>query len=213
MTAPFARFLHSRSAAPRHARLARGPDAGVAPPDNERHMRLCTRLLLALALLWPARAAAQDPEPQSRVLATSIGALAGIVGGGYVSLTVIVAESRVGRYVHDVDDVLGWRSAPVILGTLAGAGLGFYSPERLQGAVVYGAGGLALGALAGLGIGSAIWDPPEGRWAGAAIGAGVGLVIGNAIGVLRPLNLFTREEDEEGGTVTAGIPIMFRIPL
>lgn len=174
-------------------------------------MRLCTGLLLALGLIVPSPAAAQEPEPQSRVLSTGLGAVAGLAGGGYVTLTVIVAESRRGNYVHDIDDVLGWRSAPVLIGTLAGAGLGFYSPERLQGAVVYGAGGLALGALVGLGVGSAIWDPPEGRWAGAAIGAGVGLVLGNAIGVLRPLNLFTEGGDD--GAQAAGIPVMIRIPL
>jgi hypothetical protein len=170
-------------------------------------MKRTLTLLLALALA-PATAAAQDP--QSRILATSIGAVAGFAGGGYVTLTVIVAESRAGRYVHDVDDLFGWRAAPVLLGAAAGAGLGFFSPERLQGAVVYGAGGLALGALIGLGIGSAVWDPPEGRWAGAAIGAGIGLVIGNAIGVLRPLNLFTEGED---GARSSGVPIMIRIPL
>lgn len=176
-------------------------------------MRFCTVLLLAAALLAPAAARAQegDAEPQSRALGTALGALAGVAGGGYVTVTVIVAEARAGRYVHDIDDILGWRSAPVLLGAALGAGLGFYSPDRLQGAVVYGAGGLALGALAGLGIGSLIWEPPEGRWAGAAIGAGIGLVIGNAIGVFRPLNLFT--EDDDDAPATAGVPVTFRIPL
>jgi hypothetical protein len=172
-------------------------------------MRLCTALLIALALLAPAPLEAQDP--QSRALATTLGAVSGFAAGGYLTLTVIVAESRAGRYVHDVDDVLGWRSAPVLIGALAGAGLGFYSPERLQGAAVFGAAGLGVGALAGLAIGSAIWDPPEGRWAGAAIGAGIGLVIGNVIGVLNPLNLFTEGDDEE--RATPGVPVAIRIPL
>ena len=172
-------------------------------------MRLCTALPLVLALCAPAALEAQDP--QSRALATTLGAAAGFAGGGYLTLTVIVAESRAGRYLHDVDDVLGWRSAPVLIGALAGAGLGFFSPERLQGAAVFGAAGLGVGALAGLAVGSAIWDPPEGRWAGAAIGAGVGLVIGNVIGVLNPLNLFT--EGEERTAETPGVPIAIRIPL
>lgn len=172
-------------------------------------MRLCTAVLLALALLAPAPLEAQDP--QSRVLATTLGAVVGFAGGGYITLTVIVAESRYGRYVHDVEDVLGWRTAPVLIGAVAGAGLGFYSPERLQGAVVFGAAGLAAGALAGLAVGSAIWDPPEGRWAGAAIGAGIGLVLGNVIGVLNPLNLFTEGEDED--RQSPGVPIAIRIPL
>jgi hypothetical protein len=166
--------------------------------------------LLTLALLTPASLRAQDP--QSRALATSLGGLAGMGAGGYLTVSVVVLEARFGRYIHDVDDVIGWRAAPILLGGLAGAGLGLYSPERLQGAVVYGAGGLALGALAGLAIGSAIWEPPEGRWAGAAIGAGVGLIIGNTIGVFNPVNLFT--ESDDGTTVEAnGVPIVFRIPL
>lgn len=174
-------------------------------------MRAISSLLLTIALAAPASISAQ--QPQSRALATSLGVLAGAAGGGYVTVTVVVAEARFGRYIHDVDDVLGWRSAPFLIGSLAGGALGFYSPERLQGAVVFGAAGLAAGGLLGLGLGSQIWDPPEGRWAGAAIGAGIGLVIGNAIGIFNPINLFT-ESDEDGTPVQeAGIPIVFRIPL
>jgi hypothetical protein len=173
-------------------------------------MRAIRSLLLMLALLAPAPLAAQ--QPQSRALATTLGGLSGIAAGGYLSVSVVVLEARFGRYVHDVDDILGWRAAPIIIGALAGAGLGLYSPERLQGAIVYGAGGLLVGGLAGLVVGSTIWEPPEGRWAGAAIGAGVGLVIGNTIGVLSPLNLFT-EADDGTRVETTGVPIIFRIPL
>jgi hypothetical protein len=172
------------------------------------HMKNIALLLLALAA--PAPLLAQ--EPQSRAVATTLGILAGAAGGGYVTVAVVVTEARFGLYIHDIDDVLGWRSAPFLIGSLAGGGLGFYNPERLQGAVVYGAGGLVLGGLAGLAIGSAIWEPPEGRWAGAAIGAGVGLIIGNIVGILNPVNLFTNPEDE-GAAAAAGVPVMIRIRL
>ncbi|HEX2167602.1 MAG TPA: glycine zipper 2TM domain-containing protein [Longimicrobiales bacterium] len=173
-------------------------------------MRRIRTLLLVLALLVPASLPAQDP--QSRALATSLGGLAGMAAGGYLTVSVVVLEARFGRYIHDVDDVLGWRAAPLLIGSVAGAGLGLYSPERLQGAVIYGAAGLGLGALAGLALGSQIWEPPEGRWAGAAIGAGFGLIIGNTIGIFNPVNIFT---DPDGGTPveTTGVPIVFRIPL
>ena len=121
-------------------------------------------------------------------------------------------EARFGRYIHDVDDVLGWRAAPILIGGVAGAGLGLYSPERLQGAVIYGAIGLGLGALGGMAVGNSIWDPPEGRWAAAAIGAGIGLIVGNTIGILNPVNVFT-ESDEATAAGTAGVPIVFRISL
>jgi hypothetical protein len=100
-------------------------------PLARTHMRVIrTILVLLLLLIAPARISAQDP--QSRALATSLGLLAGAAGGGYVTVTVVVFEARIGRYIHDVDDVLGWRSAPFIMGALAGGGLGFFSPERLR---------------------------------------------------------------------------------
>ena len=149
-------------------------------------------------------------DPRSRVLATAGGAVAGVAGGGYIALSVIVAEARVGRYVHDMKDILGWRSMPVIGGALLGGSLGFYSPERLQGAIVYGAAGWVVGGLAGMGVGSALWTGAEGNWAGAAMGAGVGLIIGNVIGILMPPE-FVLGDLEEGES--AGVPIMIRIPV
>ena len=179
---------------------------------DQTAMRLLRTLLLILVLAAPSAARAQ--EPQSRVLATSLGVLAGAAGGGYLTVSFVVLEAQFGRYVHDLDDILGWRSAPFLVGAALGGGLGYYSPERLQGAVVFGAAGLAVGALAGYLLGDDIWDPPEGRWAGAAVGAGIGLVIGNAIGILTPLNLFTQGEDDEGATpAAASFPIVIRIPL
>ena len=160
-----------------------------------------------LAMLLHSDAAAQNAE--SRLLATAGGAVAGVAGGGYVALSVIVAEARVGKYVHDFKDILGWRSLPVIAGAAIGGGLGFYSPARLEGAIVYGFAGWVAGGIAGMGVGSALWRGAEGNWAGAAMGAGIGLVIGNVIGIFSPPYLLVSEE-EAGG---AGVPIMIRIPV
>jgi hypothetical protein len=159
-------------------------------------------LLLALVLLLPAPAAGQE-DVESRIVPTALGAAAGIAGGGYLALSVIVAEARFGRYVHDIEDVLGWRSAPVLIGAFTGAALGFYSPPRLEGAILYGVAGLGVGTVAGWGVGSVWGETPEARWAGAAIGAGIGLAAGNLIGILNPPN-------PDGG---GGIPFFIRIPL
>lgn len=164
---------------------------------------------ISVALLLvavPAGAAAQRLE--SRLAATGVGAVAGVAGGGYISLSIIVAESRVGRYVHDFRDVLGWRSVPVIAGGAIGAGVGAISPRRLEAAILYGAIGLGAGALAGIGVGSVFWEPPEGRWAGAAIGAGVGLMVGNMLGILYPYRAADGGDDNTG---SAGIPLMVRV--
>lgn len=206
-------FLHApplRACGMRSESRLRSSAAASINHHVRTDMRASRRFILTLALLVPASASAQ--QPQSRALATSIGGLAGMGAGAYLTVSVVVLEARFGRYVHDVEDILGWRAAPILIGGLAGAGLGLYSPERLQGAVVYGAAGLGLGGLAGAAVGNSIWDPPEGRWAAMAIGAGLGLVVGNTIGVLNPLNLFTESEDATE-VDAAGIPIILRIRL
>src|SRR5690606_5848627 len=129
--------------------------AGQRKPHVQANMRVLRAMLLAAVLLAPGGLQAQ--EPQSRALATTIGGLAGMGAGAYLTVSVVVLEARFGRYVHDIDDVIGWRAAPILLGGVAGAGLGLYSPERLQGVVVYGAAGLAAGALTGMLLGNQIW--------------------------------------------------------
>lgn len=168
-----------------------------------RGARAC---LLAGVLLVPPASVTEAQEAESRVLPAAAGGLVGVVGGGYIALAIIVAESRSGRFIHDLDDVLSWRSAPVVAGAITGAGLGVYSPPLLEAAVVYGALGMGVGALAGMALGSAFWDPPEGRWAGAAIGAGVGLVAGNVAGILYP---FRSENDGSGSPLPL---LMVRFP-
>jgi hypothetical protein len=159
-------------------------------------------LILAAGVVLPSSLRGQ--EPQSRVIPTAVGAVAGVAGGGYLALTVIVTEARLGRYVHDIEDVVGWRSAPVLIGALTGGALGFHSPPRLAGAIAYGAGGMGAGALVGWGAGAAFGRTPEARWAGAAIGAGLGLVTGNLVGALNPMSR------DGGGT---GIPFFIVIPV
>lgn len=161
------------------------------------------------ALLLLAAGPAQGQNVEDRILPVLIGGGAGVIGGGYVALSVVVLEARFGDYIHDFEDLFGWRSLPVFVGGGMGAGLGAYSPERLKQAILWGYGGMAAGALLGGGIGWLIWDPPEGKWAGAAIGAGVGLAIGYVTGALTA----SAEDDLGRGSLQEGIPIGIRIPI
>jgi hypothetical protein len=172
-------------------------------------MKKLTRIcccMLALTATEPTTVVAQSLE--SRVLPAAGGAVLGAAGGGYITVSIIVLESRFRRYVHDIDDVLNWRSAPIVVGAVTGMTLGAYSPRHLESAVLYGAAGMLAGGVVGWGAGSLIWEPPEGRWAGATIGAGLGLIAGNVLGVLNPVRGSDRPRPSN-----AGIPVVIRIPL
>lgn len=167
-------------------------------------MRRTGWVLLAALLLHPGALRAQD---QGRLLPALGGGVLGVAGGGYVALSIIVAESRAGRYIHDFDDVFGWRSLPVIAGGTLGTALGIYSPERLKRAVVFGFGGMAAGGVLGFGLGQLLWEGPEGKWAGAAIGAGAGLAIAYVVGAI------TASADEDIGQGNISVPLVIRLPV
>jgi hypothetical protein len=167
-------------------------------------------LLAAFLALQPASVSAQVTIRNTRLPAAVLGGLAGLGAGSVIGISLVVTESRFQRYIHDADDVFGWRSLPVTIGIGTGTMLGIYSPNRLETSVIYGTAGMAAGVVTGLAVGSLIWDPPEGRWAGASIGAGVGLAIGGIAGMLYPRG----EEDSlgSGGSgAQAGIPIVVRL--
>ncbi len=142
-------------------------------------------LTLAAALLIggvaPARAQIAD-----RLLPTALGGAAGLAAGGFITMGVIVAKARAGHYTESTRDVLGWESVPVLVGIGAGATLGALDERRLRGSVYYGAGGFALGWGIGWLVGGRVWEPPEGKWAGAAIGGAAGLAIGGIAGMIFP---------------------------
>lgn len=167
-------------------------------------MRRTGWVLLVALLLSPGSLRAQDGE---RLLTGVGGGMLGVAGGGYVALSIIVAESRAGRYIHDFDDVFGWRSLPVIAGGTLGTALGIYSPERLRRAVLFGFGGMAAGGVLGFGLGQLIWEGPEGKWAGAAIGAGAGLAIAYIAGAL------TASGDDDIGQGNISVPVLIRVPV
>jgi hypothetical protein len=164
------------------------------------------RHAVALACAAPLLLAPHPAAAQNRVLTTAIGALAGVGSGGYITLTLVVARAQLGHYIHDVDDLFGWQSAPVLVGGATGATLGFVDPGRLLRTAVGGTAGGLLGVGVGIVVGPAISERPEAKWAGAAIGAGAGLALGSVIGILWPA---PSNDDGEGGEAgsRAAVPV------
>ncbi|HEX6694413.1 MAG TPA: hypothetical protein VF035_06960 [Longimicrobiales bacterium] len=169
--------------------------------------RIRTALLTLLAVtaghaVSPATASAQRSIP-----AAMVGGVAGAASGGYIAISVIVAESRTGKYLHSYQDALGWRSAPVLIGGTGGAIIGLTDPDRLWRTMLYGGAGTLAGVGVGVLAGQLIWEGPEAKWAGGAIGAGLGMAIGSTLGVFLPL----KDKDEDSGQAQepASIPIIF----
>ena len=164
--------------------------------------------LLPLMICGLLASAPRPVEAQGTVASAAIGAVAGAGSGGYIALTVIVAESRAGKYLHSYTDALGWRSAPVLIGAATGGVLGFTNPEHLWRTVAYGTVGTVAGVGIGVVVGKIVWDGPEAKWAGGAIGSGIGMAIGSCLGVFLPLN----HDNKTGAAQTAlRVPITYTI--
>lgn len=171
-----------------------------------RHIRAGVIAVTMAAALLPANLFAQT---EKNIPAALLGAAAGAGSGGYIAISVIVAESRTGKYMHSYKDALGWRSAPVLIGSVGGVILGLTDPDRLWRTVFYGSAGTLGGVGLGAAVGQMIWDGPEAKWAGGAIGAGLGMAIGSTLGVFLPMGDNDDELPEE--LRDRGIPITFRI--
>ena len=167
------------------------------------------RLLTAIpAVLAMGAGIASTPAAShaQNIPAAMVGGIAGAASGGYIAISVIVAESRTGKYLHSYQDALGWRSAPVLIGGTGGAIIGLTDPDRLWRTVLYGGAGTAAGVGIGILAGEMIWDGPEAKWAGGAIGAGLGMAIGSTLGVFLPL----KDKSNDGAErEPASIPIIF----
>lgn len=155
-------------------------------------------IVLAAGAAAPARAQVVD-----RLLPTALGGAAGLAAGGFITMGLIVAKARAGHYTESMRDVLGWESVPVLVGIGTGATLGALDERRLRGSVYYGVGGFALGWGIGWLVGGHVWDPPEGKWAGAAIGGAAGLAIGGIAGMIFP----------PGGGGSTAPPTVARVPI
>lgn len=148
-------------------------------------MRMLNRTLLSLAAA-AVLSAAPGSRAEAQVLTGLFGAAAGTAAGGYITLTIVVARAQTGHYLHEVSDLFGWTSLPVLIGAATGATLGVVDQDRLWTGFIVGAGGTAIGTGVGAITGATISERPEGKWAGAAIGAGVGMALGSIVGAIWP---------------------------
>ena len=168
------------------------------------------RKLLTASVLALTVAGAAPRVADAQLVSGAVGAIGGIGAGGYVTLAVVVARAQYGHYLHDVDDLLGWQSVPVLLGAATGTAVGVWDEDRMVTGFIYGAAGTLIGGSIGYLVGPLIWKRPEGKWAGGAIGAGAGMAAGYFLGVLMPRDRiapgFLRRDN-------AAVPISFTISV
>jgi len=67
------------------------------------------RLVLMLAVAAATASPLRAQNAEDRVLPALAGGVAGVAGGGYVALSVVVAQARAGKYLHDFQELFGWR--------------------------------------------------------------------------------------------------------
>ena len=149
--------------------------------------RWVAALGMAMAVSLPTAAPAQEEiveEVGGSALSAALGAGAGLVGGAYANVAVVVLKARTGHYQHSFVEAFGWESIPIAAGAGTGFAIGFWDEEHLWP----GIGGGALGFGAGLGAGDLWgrlrWDDSESRWAHAAIGAAVGMAVGSTAALI-----------------------------
>lgn len=167
--------------------------------------RYAVILLITILTLGTARAAQAQ-----RIITGPFGAVAGILSGGYITLSIVVTRAQFGHYLHGVDDVFGWQSMPVLIGGTTGAALGVWDPDRLMTGFVYGSVGTLAGGSIGFVTGYLISKRPEGKWAGGAIGAGIGMAIGSTLGVFFPNEKMNPFNEDRSNTA---VPLTIRLPL
>jgi hypothetical protein len=163
---------------------------------------------LALIGAFVATVATTKPA-DAQILTGLLGAGIGTATGGYITLSLVVARAQTGHYLHEMNDLFGLTSFPVLIGAGMGTTVGIVAPDRLWTGFVYGAGGTAVGTGVGWVVGSAISDRPEGKWAGAAIGAGVGMTIGAFWGTFWPRKELLPDEVRETSVIPIGFTIRF----
>jgi hypothetical protein len=174
----------------------------MLPGTRRLGLSLAAASLFAASTQAPARASAQ-------VLSGIVGTAAGVAGGGYITLGIVVARAQFGHYLHDYYELFDWKSLPIVIGAGTGLTLGVWQPERLWSGLIVGSIGTAAGVGIGYVVGDLISERPEGKWAGAAIGGGVGMTVGALVGILHVQERLVPEEVRNAAVVPIGFRLRF----
>lgn len=145
---------------------------------------LAAAALAACLAAAPAPLHAQDVEEAGGTLVSAaIGTGAGLVGGAYANLAMVVLKARMGHYQHSFQEAFGWESIPILVGGGVGFAIGFWDDDRLWPWILYGAAGTGAGIGVGYLVGALVWGDSESKWADAAIGAAIGMAVGSTVGI------------------------------
>jgi hypothetical protein len=107
------------------------------------------------------------------------GAVLGLIGGGVITLAIIVARARWWHvYLESVDDLVHWQGVPIAVGALTGLLFGWAGWWAFAGSVLGSISGLLAGAGVGATVGALVSSYPESPWAGGILGAAAGLTLG-----------------------------------
>ncbi len=144
-------------------------------------------ILISVLAVTAAMGISQPIQAQAQIVPAILGAAAGLTGGYVVTNSLFVAEARAGNFIYSTEDLKAarWEYIPMPLGAGGGMLMGI-SDSALLGKVALGAGiGLAGGATVGWFVGKALWEGPEGQWAGAILGGALGMLVGGTISGIR----------------------------
>ncbi|MDR0787213.1 MAG: hypothetical protein LBG44_05050 [Gemmatimonadota bacterium] len=165
------------------------------------------KTVIMLVLMVMGAGGQPRPVMAQQLGRAAIGGAAGLAGGTVITLSVIVARARFqNAYLDSVDDLVHWQTLPLIITPAVGAFLGWTSDEALRGSIVGSVSGLAIGTVAGAGIGWLVSSRAEAPWAGGVIGAGAGLAIG---GIAMGVRGWIRAHNDDAG----GVPVVVRVAL
>lgn len=117
----------------------------------------------------------------THAVVTTLATVGGAVMGFIVTLALVVAQARYGKYIFAMEDLLGfrWDLLPIPIGAAAGFRLARKRPHAVAWATVAGFGGMAVGIVAGALLGPLLWGDHAGHWAGGVIAGALGLVAGS----------------------------------